>query len=226
MSSPSIVRCSQCGQMNRIPEHKTEGFPICGKCRAVLIPSSAPPAGVSRPKSVGFMKKNLAWIVLLGIIGAAYYASTRPTPQRAFQPVRRQQASFPHPQQPLPYSGSERRFTGAEAVAPFEIKAAQGSHYLLKLVDAYTDSPVLTVFVQSGSTVEVEVPLGTYEVRYASGDTWYGYEHLFGPDTSYSKADKTFTFEVVENQISGFTITLYRVAHGNLRTSAIKETEF
>lgn len=220
------MRCSQCGQLNRIPEHKTDGLPVCGKCRAVLIPSTVPPAGVSRAKIGAFVKKSLAWVVLLGIIGAAYYVSTRPTPQRAAQPVRRQQVSFPHPQQSLPYSGSIRRFTGDKAVAPFEIKAAQGSHYLLKLVDAYTASPVLTVFVQSGSTVEVEVPLGTYEVRYASGQTWYGYEYLFGPNTSYSKADKTFTFEVVGNQISGFTITLYKVAHGNLHTSGIRPTEF
>ena len=74
--------------------------------------------------------------------------------------------------------------------------------------------------------MEVEVPLGTYEVRYASGESWYGYEYLFGPGTSYSKADKTFTFKVVGNQISGFTITLYKVSHGNLHTSTISPTEF
>jgi hypothetical protein len=142
----------------------------------------------------------------------------RPTPQRVVTPS--------YPEQALPYSGSVRTWTSDEGVAPFEIKAAQGSHYLLKLVDAYTYAPVLTVFVQSGATVEVKVPLGTYQVRYASGDTWYGYEYLFGPETSYSKADKTFTFEVVGNQISGFTITLYKVANGNLHTSGIKPTEF
>jgi hypothetical protein len=131
-----------------------------------------------------------------------------------------------YPPQAIPPSGTIRTSTTAERIAPFEIKAAQGSHYLLKLVDAYTYSPVMTVFVRSGTTVEVEVPLGTYEVRYASGETWYGYEYLFGPETSYSKADKTFTFEVVGNQVSGFTITLYKVPHGNLHTSAIRATQF
>lgn len=126
----------------------------------------------------------------------------------------------------MPDSGSVRTWTSDEGVAPFEIKAAQGSHYLLKLVDAYTYAPVLTVFVRSGATVEVKVPLGTYQVRYASGDTWYGYEYLFGPDTSYSKAEQTFTFEVDGNQISGFTITLYKVSNGNLHTSGIRPTEF
>jgi len=130
------------------------------------------------------------------------------------------------PEQPLPYSGSVHMYTATAREAPFEIKAAQGSHYLVKLVDAFTNLSVLTVFVQSGTTVNIDVPLGTYEVRYASGETWYGYEYLFGPDTAYSKADKKFTFEVIGNQINGFTITLYKVAHGNLHTSAIKPSEF
>jgi hypothetical protein len=131
-----------------------------------------------------------------------------------------------YPEQSLPDSGSVRTWTADERVAPFEIKASQGSHYLVKLVHAYTNAPALTVFVRSGTTVAVDVPLGTYEVRYASGETWYGYEYLFGPGTSYSKADATFTFKVEGNKVSGFTITLYKVPHGNLRTSAIKPTQF
>ncbi len=149
-----------------------------------------------------------------------------PAPSPYTPPPPRHVAPPSYPEQALPYSGAIRTWTTAERVAPFEIKAAQGSHYLVKLVDAYSDAPVMTVFVRSGTTVEVEVPLGTYEVRYASGNTWYGYEYLFGPETSYRKADKTFTFEVVGNQIRGFTITLYKVAHGNLHTSAIKPTDF
>src|SRR5262249_4138317 len=130
------------------------------------------------------------------------------------------------PERPLPENGSVRSFTTAEREAPFEIKAARGSNYLLKLVNAYTNAPVLTVFVRSGTTVTIDVPLGTSEVRYPSGESLYGDEYLFGPDTAYSKADRTFTFEVAGNQVSGFTITLYKVPYGNLQTSAIKPTEF
>jgi peptidoglycan hydrolase-like protein with peptidoglycan-binding domain len=131
-----------------------------------------------------------------------------------------------YPEQPLPHTGSVRTFTAEERIAPFEIKAAQGSHYLLKLVDAYTHASILTVFVRSGTTVNVDVPLGTYEVRYASGTSWYGYKHFFGPDTAYNKADTRFTFKMLGNQVRGFTITLYQVAHGNLHTSAIGPMDF
>ena len=130
------------------------------------------------------------------------------------------------PEQPLPQSGNSYSYTRAERVAPFEIKAAQGQHYLVKLVNAYNKSPVMLIFVRSGSTVNVDVPLGTYEVRYASGEKWYGYEYLFGPETACSKADRTFAFEVENGQYTGFTITLYTVPHGNLSTSTIRPTDF
>ncbi|HXG33875.1 MAG TPA: DnaJ domain-containing protein [Bryobacteraceae bacterium] len=155
-----------------------------------------------------------------------------PTPEDAEQPSpyalppshKVEQPSIP--EKPLPRNGHVWSFTALERVAPFEIRAARGRHYVVKLVDAFTGTPVLTVFVYSGTSVSIDVPLGTFEVRYASGESWYGDEYLFGPNTEYRKADRTFTFEVVGNQVTGFTITLYGVPHGNLPTSAIEPAEF
>jgi len=129
-------------------------------------------------------------------------------------------------ERPLPYSGKVRFRGDDSCVAPFQIKAAYGSHYLLKLVRIDTDEDVLDVFVRGGTTVEIKVPMGEYEVRWASGETWYGYDRLFGPETSYSKADTTFSFQFNGDQISGYTITLYKVANGNLRTSEISPKAF
>jgi len=221
-----IIQCKRCGQKNRIAAHMPDRVPICGKCRTALIPTPVKARSNLGRTLIAHTKKHLAWIILLGIISVGIYASSRPLPKHTTPPVRRPIEYFPHPQQPLPYSGSVRRFNSAEAVAPFEIKAPTGSHYLLKLVNAYNDLPVLTVFVRSGTTVEVDVPLGKYEVRYASGKIWYGENYLFGPDTSYSKADKELDFRDDGYRVSGFTITLYNVAHGNLRTSSIKASEF
>lgn len=144
--------------------------------------------------------------------------SPEPAPSRVPSPS--------YPEQPLPDSGAVRTWAAGKRVAPLEIEADHGSNYLVKLVNVFTHDPAMTVFVRSGSTVEVKVPIGTYEIRYAAGETWYGYDYLFGPDTSYSKADKTFTFEAIGNQVGGFSITLYKVAHGNLPTSPIGQTEF
>jgi hypothetical protein len=135
----------------------------------------------------------------------------------------------PSPQlvaQPLPENARLRSFTDLDRIAPFEIEADQWHNYLLKLVDAHGGTPVLTVFVRKGMTATIDVPLGTYEVRLAAGESWFGDEYLFGPDTAYSKADKQFAFDVINNDIRGFTLTLSLVTNGNLRTSTIKPEEF
>ena len=74
--------------------------------------------------------------------------------------------------------------------------------------------------------MNIDVPLGNYIVKYAAGDRWYGYEHLFGPETGYSKAGEVFSFAVVGNKISGYTITLYKVRNGNLHTQTIRKEDF
>jgi len=161
-------------------------------------------------------------------------ALPRDLPTRTFQPTVPQvspaQPPTPVepslPQQPLPASGEVQTWTEARRVAPFKIEGARGSHRLLKLVEWSTGSPVMTVFVRKGTTVEVEVPLGTYEVRFACGQAWYGYEHLFGPETSCRRADRLFSFEAIGGRVTGFMITLYRVPFGNLPTSPISLAEF
>lgn len=133
---------------------------------------------------------------------------------------------FNEPELPMPRTGEVIEYGYSERVAPFEIKSSVGSNYLVKLVDSGSQRPILTVFVRGGTTVNVDVPLGNYIVKYAAGDRWYGYEHLFGPETGYNKASTVFSFSVIGNRISGYTITLYKVRDGNLHTNAIRKEEF
>lgn len=132
--------------------------------------------------------------------------------------------------QPLPESGEILTYVRQEHIAPFEIRSSSGTNYLVKLVDAYSKQTVLTVFVRGGIPVQVKVPLGNYVVKYAAGQTWYGYEHLFGRETGYSKAETTFSFQRESTNegysINGYTITLFKVQNGNLSTREIREDEF
>jgi curved DNA-binding protein CbpA len=165
-------------------------------------------------------------------IAASINGNQSSSPAHTYQPpptTYRQRPNLPQflePELPLPPNGETYKYTDREVVAPFEINSSFGSSYLVKLTDAFTGQPVLTVFVRGSNSVKLEIPLGTYVVKYASGDKWYGYTHLFGPTTTYTKADNTFTFSHDENQISGYTITLYKVRNGNLRTGTISANEF
>jgi len=137
-----------------------------------------------------------------------------------------EQESFSVPAEPLPSNGTWWRYTSEELIAPLRISVSEGQHYYVKLTDALTGETILTVFIRSGRTIEVEVPTGRYDLKYAIGDTWYGQEYLFGPETEYMKADDTLNFEIIGNQVRGHRIELIVQQGGNLRTDPIPESEF
>jgi hypothetical protein len=123
--------------------------------------------------------------------------------------------------------GIQQVFTYAERIAPFTIISPSGAEsYYVKLTDASTGVPVMTLFVRGGQSFTADVPLGSYRVKYAKGTTWYGDVHLFGPETRYSEADKTFSFSVQGNQVNGYTVTLIRQSGGNLHTKSISANNF
>jgi hypothetical protein len=134
--------------------------------------------------------------------------------------------AFSAPPVVQPPSGTLRRFSPGEAIAPFQIQTSGAGSYLVKLEDAYRGTDVMDIFVRGGDTIEVEVPLGTYVVKYASGTTWYGYDYRFGPETSYNKAETTFAFRNDGYQITGYTVTLYQVRDGNMQTRRLSPAEF
>lgn len=130
------------------------------------------------------------------------------------------------PLQALPLIGSERYYGSAERIAPLEIRSSGNEHHLVKLVHVASGRTVMDFFVRAGASEEVQVPLGRYELRYASGQAWYGYTYLFGPTTTYSKAEQTLTFSNTYDGVTGFTVTLYKVQNGNLETTEISPEEF
>ena len=89
-----------------------------------------------------------------------------------------------------------------------------------------TNQELASYFIRSGGVVDIDVPVGTYEIKYATGRQWYGTSYLFGPETVYSKADSTFTFSFDGYQYSGYTVELIMQQNGNLRTSGIEPNQW
>lgn len=79
----------------------------------------------------------------------------------------------------------------------------------------------LMFYVRSGSTVTVNVPMLPLYAYFAYGETWYGINHLFGPDTYYSKDDDLLDFSKYT-----FTYTLHPVSDGNFSDTPIDPSEF
>lgn len=129
--------------------------------------------------------------------------------------------------QSLPVNGAVKMYVTDEAIAPLKIVTRErGYHYFVKIVDWYTNGLICTVFIRSGQSVSLDLPFGSYKLKYAAGSQWYGTKFLFGPETAYSVADKRFDFEARGDNVSGYTVELFLQPHGNLRTNRIAAEEF
>ncbi len=245
-----VIICPNCGQKNRINESSDSSKAICAKCWTKLNvpketvqpppppkePNTSPPPKNKNTKSRGSRHVRVwlsdivvVMVVIIGFGGLSWWSSQDSNKSTSKKPPAIYSKLKPVPSYPevvTPYNGATQVYTNGERVAPFEIQTSSDANYLVKLVSAYSQKPVMTIFIRGGKTVSTEVPLGKYEVKYASGEKWYGYEHLFGPETDYSKAETLFTFKNTGYQINGYTITLYRVSNGNLRTSRISPSQF
>ncbi len=112
--------------------------------------------------------------------------------------------------------------TGVEAYdgSTITITASGGESCVVKLK---TSSGVtrLSFYVRAGTTVTVGVPSEYLYVYFASGDTWYGNELLFGEHTSYSMDD-----EILDFTEYSWEYTLYPVSSGNFSETPIDADEF
>lgn len=119
-----------------------------------------------------------------------------------------------------PYSGAI--LSGSEIYDESEItiRASGGESCVVKLKNRY-GTERLRFYVRAGDVVTIGVPAEYLYVYFASGDTWYGEDLLFGEDTSYQmvKDIEDFTEYTWE-------YTLYPVSNGNLSLSHIDEDEF
>lgn len=116
-----------------------------------------------------------------------------------------------------------------ERVAPLTIDASNqpvSSYYYVKLRFAQVKTPILAFFIRGGTKETIDVPLGTYELLYASGTEWYGQDLLFGPNTSYYLADELFKFYEENDYVNGWTVTLSKQYNGNLDIDEISADEF
>jgi hypothetical protein len=85
--------------------------------------------------------------------------------------------------------------------------------------------------VRSGETSSVNVPLGIYKIKIASGEKWYGSNKMFGPQTHYNLIETQFgdskvVFEIKDKQIYGGTLELYNTLSGNVHKKGISSQDF
>lgn len=189
-----------------------------------------PPSSSSRPTTVTTNASQQAQppliqnpVVQIGSSNSAPSKQVAPEPSILFE-IDEPEIELP-PEQPIPESGTYWNSTDREEEAPFTIQTSGTGFYFIKLVTLKNET-AMEFFVHAGDTIEFDVPLGSYRMRYAAGEKWYGEEELFGPDTSCSKSNNIFDFHVYNDRIRGYSVTLYKIPGGNMQTYKIPRSEF
>lgn len=224
--------CLECGETRELFIGQILTRPKCNGCLAPLHRGVAAGRVASfAPSSSGF---GLWWLGLVGLIIVWAMvdrspSSPKPDDSGAYEyaaPAEPTEVpSFDEPA--IPVATGELHFSGyGERVAPLTVRTRMGSNFFVKLVDRTTNRVALTFYITGGDRLELLVPLGDYDLKYATGDVWYGTEYLFGPDTRYAAADSVFSFTMDDAGYNGYTVELYRQVNGNLETKPISPSEF
>ena len=145
--------------------------------------------------------------------------------------AQRQAEELRKHERPLPASGFHASYIpsyrgGPEDLPPLKVVTNPGANYFLKLYNWSSERPILSIFVRGGEKIEVGVPPGTYQIKIASGGTWYGEDMRFGPGTAYSVVDQPSEFTIKGDRLIGKTLRLIKRRDGNLRLKSITASEF
>jgi tetratricopeptide (TPR) repeat protein len=111
--------------------------------------------------------------------------------------------------------------------ATLKIKLPKGSKYT-ELLRVYTSKDVLvsTVCISPGKTTSIKLPPGTYKMKTAYGEFWFGKEELFGDIGAYEQTlfdGGSETTKMKKNWI--YTLTL-DAENGNLGSKKIVRNNF
>jgi hypothetical protein len=208
----ALVDCPNCKKSNRIAKYRLGQRAVCGACKDNL----------PEPSWLIFARiivRKWPWLVLIGLFGLAYWGSVTDSDRN------KQKLATEEPQcTPVP-PPEDRLASYGEGGAPLRLVVPAGSDYFVKLVDT-NGREISAFYMFGGSSKEIDVPFGEYRIRYASGQQWCGLSELFGPDTSFSEADETFSFGAFDGKISGYTVELIPQAHGNLATKHLGKADF
>lgn len=224
-----IILCSECGVKNRISQDG--GNPKCGNCAKTLHVNAEMPHEKFFNSFKGLIN---GWTITIAVIlGFTYLSDVSSNPQkpRAYTPPQSHTqgpASAPMPvfnAPPVPIEHGIFLIRPQNGVAPLTIQTSPGSNYYVKVVNMY-DHAVAAFYIEGGRQFDMDMPLGSYYLKYAAGDVWYGPEYRFGPNTAYSQADSILNFEEEYDGYSGYTIELIMQYNGNMPTHSIDASSF
>ena len=203
-------KCGSCGKQ------VTEDSLFCPYCGTPIGPfnnTKQTPAKSALPKKEEKKrsKKAIIYVVIavVVVVLAAVFLCQPIDPQSTLPPVRE------------PTSGTLLECnTSAMRYSKLTVHADKNSACVVK-VNTVTGYTILSFYVRAGESITVDVPSALLQVSFASGQTWYGENHLFGNKTKYSMNDELLDFSEYP-----YEYTLYPGASGKFNQTPIDANKF
>ncbi len=250
----TIVTCPHCHQKNRWSRQAAHGTYQCGNCQTQL----ADPFASSITSSTSNGGKLFGWIVaatiIFGVSGLIRFSvqllseggpvknlSSAPVPAlmpASLKPIP--SPSVPSLPVPSPSVVLQNRSLPASKVLVPPASSGDGSLKLLngtardayvKLVDPASRKLIAALYVKKNTDLKLEqIPDGTYEVLFVTGEDWDGKTKSFTRSNGFTKFDQLLDFvtrqQGNEIQYTIIELTLNPVVNGNATLSGVNEQEF
>lgn len=131
----------------------------------------------------------------------------------------------------LPETGvlARRRAAPQVAVLVTLLPRKGAPHAYVKLVTPGSGELELAAFVRSGDSLEVALAPGTYELRYALGETWFGGGELFGAATRFAVAGEALDIRGVGGpgvSVAPRTFEFPRLLDGDVKDRPLLRRDF
>lgn len=237
------IECTNCHKYLRIPDIQKTLRVRCPLCKYEFV--------VDHGKIQASNTKNIHLGTILFIVGLviipvliAIYSQNKQQqntitdasylpnlPQKELSKIPSKTSTLPS--LPLPPNGTLYDKNGTlyhnapdDHIAPLRVSTTAGSNYFIKIQNHDTGKPIAYMFIRSGQSARIKVPLGSFTIKYAAGNNWHGVKNLFGPDTSIFMCEKKFDFYQDNNEVHGYTVELIKQPGGNLHTREISVNEF
>lgn len=128
-----------------------------------------------------------------------------------------------------PSNGKVLKSTLSSGYGEFTVKA-DNEDVCVKLESISNPDKYLLMYVHKFDSATAQVGDGEYIAKYTTGENWFGNESMFGSEASFSKAEDVIAFETEYSgnsvYYSSISITIYKVANGNLETTPIDAEQF
>lgn len=108
----------------------------------------------------------------------------------------------------------------------FEITAAE-TDVCVKIKELWDPDKYKMVYIRAGDTTKIYIEDGTYTVSWATGDYWFGEDHLFGDNTKYMHINGTMDFSTTyEGNWVHYYYSQIDLGDSGLSALVIQEDEF